>query len=241
MANAPDLSLRGAKRRGNLAVLCWISRKLRRKRNCFPEIAPQGHFLALRAQGATAPSGPRNDKSGSIAPLNSCHQYCQPAWRSLSAATDAIGRCVFIDTLHELEVPSRDCHVALLLAMTHQVVRRCTSALLPLNGSVQGGHYPQGARRIRKAAKPPTAAQGTPLQTQLVRAVFTTAGPNRQYAARPGCPLPLQRTAGGQRMIHSSVFSIHSSFSTRSVRPRPPYSVGLSNILYSELDRRKPV
>ena len=116
--NAPDLSLRGAKRRGNLAVLCWISRKLRRKRNCFPEIAPQGHFLALRAQGATAPSGPRNDKSGSIAPLNSCHQYCQPAWRSLSAATDAIGRCVFIDTLHELEVPSRDCHVASLLAMT---------------------------------------------------------------------------------------------------------------------------
>ena len=26
------------------------------------EIAPQGHFLALRAQGATAPLGPRNDK-----------------------------------------------------------------------------------------------------------------------------------------------------------------------------------
>ena len=132
MANAPDLSLRGAKRRGNLAVLCWISRKLRRKRNCFPEIAPQGHFLALRAQGATAPSGPRNDKSGSIAPLNSCHQYCQPAWRSLSAATDAIGRCVFIDTLHELEVPSRDCHVALLLAMTHQAgaaAHQCPSAV----------------------------------------------------------------------------------------------------------------
>ena len=132
MANAPDLSLRGAKRRGNLAVLCWISRKLRRKRNCFPEIAPQGYFLALRAQGATAPSGPRNDKSGSIAPLNSCHQYCQPAWRSLSAATDAIGRCVFIDTLHELEVPSRDCHVALLLAMTHQAgaaAHQCPSAV----------------------------------------------------------------------------------------------------------------
>ena len=30
------------------------------------EIAPQGHFLALRAQGATAPSGPRNDTSGAI-------------------------------------------------------------------------------------------------------------------------------------------------------------------------------
>ena len=38
----------------------------RRKRNCLPEIAPQGHFLALRAQGATAPSGPRNDKSGGV-------------------------------------------------------------------------------------------------------------------------------------------------------------------------------
>ena len=36
----------------------------RRKRNCLPEIAPQAHFLALRAQGATAPSGPRNDKAG---------------------------------------------------------------------------------------------------------------------------------------------------------------------------------
>jgi len=43
--------------------------------------------------------------------------------------------------------------------MTHQVVLWCTSALLPLNSPVQGGHYPQGVRRIRKAAEPPTAAQ----------------------------------------------------------------------------------
>ncbi len=28
------------------------------------EIAPQGHFLALRAQGATGAKRPRNDKSG---------------------------------------------------------------------------------------------------------------------------------------------------------------------------------
>ena len=185
MANAPDLSLRGAKRRGNLAVLCWISRKLRRKRNCFPEIAPQGHFLALRAQGATAPSGPRNDTSGSAA----VHQ-CPPAveWlctrRSLTAATvkfgSACGQRWLVraatafprlprrirkaakpptaaqgaplqsnlaaravgDGLYGLQLPPRDCHVALLLAMTHQVVRRCTSALLPLNGSVQGAHRP---------------------------------------------------------------------------------------------------
>ena len=77
MENAPDLSLRGAKRRGNLAVLCWISRKLRRKRNCFPEIAPQGRFLALRAQGATAPSGPRNDNSGAFAILTAVCTDCK--------------------------------------------------------------------------------------------------------------------------------------------------------------------
>ena len=29
---------------------------------CLPEIAPQGHFLALRAQGATGAERPRNDK-----------------------------------------------------------------------------------------------------------------------------------------------------------------------------------
>ena len=29
----------------------------RRKRSCLPEIAPQGHFLALRAQGATSACG----------------------------------------------------------------------------------------------------------------------------------------------------------------------------------------
>ena len=33
--------------RGNLAVPGGITGKPRRKRNCLPEIAPQGHFLAL--------------------------------------------------------------------------------------------------------------------------------------------------------------------------------------------------
>ena len=91
----------------------------------------------------------------------------------------------FNDSRYELEVPSRDCHVALLLAMTHQVVRRCTSALLPLNGSVQGGHYPQGARRIRKAAKPLTAAQGTPLHPILWRLPFSRQTV-RVGSAQPG-------------------------------------------------------
>ena len=43
--------------RGNLAVPGGITGKPRRKRNCLPEIAPQGHFLALRAQGATSAYG----------------------------------------------------------------------------------------------------------------------------------------------------------------------------------------
>ena len=85
----------------------------RRNRNCLPEIAPQGHFLALRAQGATAPLGPRNDKLGGIAPQNPCSICCQLAWRSLSAATDAIGAHHFNNGLYELQVPSRDCHVGL--------------------------------------------------------------------------------------------------------------------------------
>ena len=70
--NAKGLSFRGAKRRGNLAVLGRITGRSRRKRSCLPEIA-------------TAPSGPRNDKSEGIAPLNLCRDHCQSARRSLPA------------------------------------------------------------------------------------------------------------------------------------------------------------
>ena len=83
----------------------------RRNRNCVPEIAPQGHFLALRAQGAAAPLGPRNDKLGGIAPQNPCNICCQLAWRSLSAATDAIGAHHFNGGLYGLQVRSREGHV----------------------------------------------------------------------------------------------------------------------------------
>ena len=72
----------------------------RRNRNCLPEIAPQGHFLALRAQGATAPLGPRNDKSGSLTPLNRYCNTCNCQWRSGNAATDAIGAYHFIASLY---------------------------------------------------------------------------------------------------------------------------------------------
>ena len=52
----PSLSFRGAKRRGNLAVLGRIIGHFRRKRNCLPEIA-------------TGAKRPRNDKSGAITVL----------------------------------------------------------------------------------------------------------------------------------------------------------------------------
>ena len=96
----PDVSLRGAKRRGNLAVLGRITGRSRRKRSCLPEIA-------------TAPSGPRNDKSEGIAPLNLCRDHCQSARRSLSAATGPVGAVShFNDSLFPAQVQRREGHAA---------------------------------------------------------------------------------------------------------------------------------
>ena len=52
----------------------------------------------------------------------------------------------------------RDSHVASLLGMTILIAlrRRITTAI---PAAALGAHNPQGARRIRKSAKPPTAAQ----------------------------------------------------------------------------------
>ena len=81
-------------RRGNLAETSWTTGRPRRIRSLVREIA-------------TAPSGPRNDKSGGIAPLNLFRNHCQPAWRSLTAAADAIGLYVFIVSLFLALVRSR--------------------------------------------------------------------------------------------------------------------------------------
>ena len=59
------------------------------------------------------------------------------------------------------------------LAMTNQRTLRHRKNTA-YTASLYGAHYPQGARRIRKAAKPPTAAQGAPLQTQSVGAFLST-------------------------------------------------------------------
>jgi hypothetical protein len=54
---APELSFRGAKRRGNLVQAVTISPGSPCYSTGYCEIAPQGHFLALRAQGATSAFG----------------------------------------------------------------------------------------------------------------------------------------------------------------------------------------
>ena len=113
-ARLSDLSLRGAKRRGNLAEPDRTTGKSSAKsqlpsRDCTPRALPRasrsGRHVALRP--------PRNDKLGSLAPQNMCRKDCQPARRALSAATDAIGAHHFNGGLYELQVPSRDCHVGL--------------------------------------------------------------------------------------------------------------------------------
>ena len=55
--SAPELSFRGAKRRGNLVQAVMISPGSPCYSTGYCEIAPQGHFLALRAQGATSAFG----------------------------------------------------------------------------------------------------------------------------------------------------------------------------------------
>ena len=46
----------------------------------------------------------------------------------------------FIDALYELQLPSRDCHVALLLAMTRQAAWWYTSAPMLLHVPLLGAH-----------------------------------------------------------------------------------------------------
>ena len=93
-ARLSDLSLRGAKRRGNLAEPDRTTGKSSAKsqlpsRDCTPRALPRasrsGRHVGLRP--------PRNDKSGP--------------------------QCHFNDSLSKSAVPSRDCHVASLLAMTN--------------------------------------------------------------------------------------------------------------------------
>ena len=73
------------------------SRQFRFRRECLvirlsaAEIAPQGHFPALRAQGATAPAEPRNDKLGSAFFPCHCEEGASPTWQSQAGSDESAG------------------------------------------------------------------------------------------------------------------------------------------------------
>ena len=72
-------------------------------RDCTPRALPRasrsGRHVGLRP--------PRNDKLENFTPQNVCRKDCQPAWRSLSAATDAIGAYRFNGGRYGLHVQRR--------------------------------------------------------------------------------------------------------------------------------------
>ena len=88
MTMAPDLSFRGAKRRGNLVQAVTNPPGPSYDAAVYREIAPQGHFPALRAQGATAPAETRNDKLGSAFFPRHCVEGASPTWQSQAGTYD---------------------------------------------------------------------------------------------------------------------------------------------------------
>ena len=95
----------------------------------------------------------RNDNSGGIHHFNDAvYRLLVLTRRSLTAATDAIGACCFNGGLYNLRVPSRDCHVASLLAMTN-LKASCRRIIVPILAVANG-------------------AQGTPYRRQLVCAFY---------------------------------------------------------------------
>ena len=133
-----DVSLRGAKRRGNLAVHNWITGRPRRKRKRLLEIA-------------TAPSGPRNDKLGSLMPMNLRCMICKCTRRSLSAATDAIGVYHFNGGLYGLQVLRRERHAAPLQG----VCSRQSAAAFPsaIRYDVQEGRPTGRPQLVKKSLR----------------------------------------------------------------------------------------
>ena len=72
----------------------------------WPSCDPSGYCeIATSAYGLPAMTNP-----GALCGRRYSPEICDCPWRSLTAATDAIGSCVFIDSRYELQVPTRDCH-----------------------------------------------------------------------------------------------------------------------------------
>ena len=162
MTMAPDLSFRGAKRRGNLKQAVTNPPGPSYDAAVYREIAPQGHFPALRAQGTTAPAEPRNDKLGSAFFPCHCEEGASPTWQSQAGSDESAGGFpVFRPVL-------RDCHALLrkarndksgavcpcgLHSMIQQKGRTCSPALLYIIISFS---FSRGYRRCTCARRSPS-------------------------------------------------------------------------------------
>ena len=167
MATAPDLSLRG--RSAPVAISGRHSQPVQAAVKM--EKAEIWGVAALTAQplAALPPYGcgvpftgsERLVQGGNVCGTNSlvqCLQVChceEAAGRrgNLSSTQSDSGKASA-----NSRAVTGDSHVASLLGMTNLIALRCriTAAIA---ATAYGAHYPQGVRRIRKAAKPPTAAQ----------------------------------------------------------------------------------
>ena len=160
-AMPPSLSFRGAKRRGNLLQPVAFSPGV----TCYPTGS---------CEIATAPSGPRNDKSGGIAPMSLCRNHCQPAWRSLTAATDAIGAHRFAEALYESQPLRREGHAPPLQGVCG---RRSTQKIAAAHGA---SRTPPPTRRrcplAQKIRGPYGPRRRFILPCRPVRAAFFSAG-----------------------------------------------------------------
>ena len=78
-----SLSLRGAKRRGNLAVPGSITGKPRRKRNCLPEIATAPSGRAMTRQGSAALGAVRSSELALLLPLRGRERHAAPLQRDM--------------------------------------------------------------------------------------------------------------------------------------------------------------
>ena len=112
-ARSPDLSLRGPI--GAVAISC-NSLRFRRWLSC----APDG-YCEIATSGFRPP---RNDKPVCLTPPNHRPNTCYCQWRSLSAATDAIGACRFIGSLFASAALRRARLSAPLQLPTHKTAGR---------------------------------------------------------------------------------------------------------------------
>ena len=132
-------------------------------------------------------------------------------------------------------MPSRDCHVASLLAMTRQGGARCTSALVRLNIPVQGSDKNAQTDCVctfsRQPVRSASAFQRLPRRfaprndNSGAFAISTMVRSFRRCSAGHGCPLPRNYNtwSAASRSFPLSIFSLpqvpflKTQFQTRCV------------------------